>query len=694
MEHRLDPLLRPQSVAVVGASPKEDSMGWWVLENLERGGFTGDVYLVNPGYEKVGESACYPGISELPEPPELAIFAVGDHRLEAAFDQAIDAGIKAAVIMSTLVLDGDADPPLKQRIQRKAAEAGLLVCGANGMGFYNVRDNVWACGFDSTHHPGPGNVAIISHSGAGMSGIIDCEARLQINLAVSTGNEISVSMDEYLDFALDVPETRVVGLFIETARDPLGFEDALAKAASKGIPIIALKVGRTQKSAELAVSHSGALAGDDATYDALFNKYGVQRVYDQDAWTTALIMFAHLHPVGGGGLVSLHDSGGERQLLVDMADDAGVPLTTLSDETVAALAAILDPELPPVNPLDGWSRGGPNASEVMTQSLSLMMQDKAAALGAVVLDRAPDGKVYSSYLGYMQRAKSKSGKPVALVSARQGIGHDEAVVTSTHAGYPVLDGVASFLTGVRALFEYRDFACADQQTLQQVDSDKATEWHVRLSEGITLGEFESLQLLSEFGIDTVRELPASSIDETVAAAREIGFPVVLKSAQPGLLHKTEAGGVVLDIGDEASLRAAFEAMSATRGDDVLVATMAEPGVEMFLGVKIDRQFGPVVLLGFGGIHAEVLKDVQFLMPPFDAAAARRALDRCYLRPLLDGTRGRPAVDMDALCETAARFSSVVKRLDYAIAEFDINPLIAGPTGCVAVDALVVGRPLP
>ncbi len=282
----------------------------------------------------------------------------------------------------------------------------MLVCGANGMGFYNVRDHVWACGFDSTSHPGPGNVTLISHSGAGMSGIIDCEQRLRVNLAVSTGNELGVTMDEYLDFALDLPETRVVGLFIETARNPGGFRAALSKAAKRRIPIVALKVGRTEKAARLTVSHSGAMAGDDATYTALFDRYGVQRVRDQDDFTTMLIMFAELHPVAAGGLVTLHDSGGERQLLVDLADDTGVSLAELGTTTVSSLRQVLEPELPAVNPLDAWSRGGPDAGEKMTRCLSLMMQDPGVALGAVVHDRGPGGRIYSSYLSYMQRAQS------------------------------------------------------------------------------------------------------------------------------------------------------------------------------------------------------------------------------------------------------------------------------------------------
>ena len=194
--HRLDPLLRPGSVAIIGASARADSLGEWCVTNLRHGGYRGKIYPVNPAYEELQGYRCFPTIRDLPEVPQLALFALGDRRLEAALDEAIVCGVPAAVLMSTLALDEDVPPGLRERVRQKVRDAGMLVCGANGMGFYNVRDRVWACGFDSREHPHPGNVSLISHSGAGMSGILDCERRLRFNFAVSTGNELSVTMDQ------------------------------------------------------------------------------------------------------------------------------------------------------------------------------------------------------------------------------------------------------------------------------------------------------------------------------------------------------------------------------------------------------------------------------------------------------------------------------------------------------------------
>lgn len=692
MQHRLDPLLRPESVAVVGASARAGSLGEWSLKNLLRGGFPGNIYPVNPRYGELQGLRCYAGLEELPEVPDLVIFGVSDGRIEAALDHAISAGVPAALIMSALVVDEDEAPLLKARVRHTIDSAGMLVCGANGMGFYNVRDHVWACGFDSRMHEAPGNVSMISHSGSGLCGIIDCDERIRINVGISSGNELNVTMGEYLDFVLDLPETRVVGLFVETARNPDAFRAALAKAAQRKIPIVALKVGRTDESARLAVSHSGAMAGDDATYDALFDRYGVQRVRDMDELATTLILFAEMHPVACGGLVALHDSGGERQLMVDLADEAGVPLTKLCDATVAALKQVIDPELPAVNPLDGWSRGGYGAAHKMEKSLSIMMRDPDAALGVLVHDRGPNSLIYSRYLERMQTGRAATGKPVALVAARQGTGADEAVVTSTHAGLPVLDGLSQFLRGVRALFDYRDYLSRDAADIASANAAAVKRWRKRLISDGTLGEADSLSMLGDFDMPVVRALPVACRDDMRASA--IIYPAVMKTATPGILHKYERNGVILNIPDETGLFAAYDDLAARLGPSVLIAPMIEAGIEMMLGARQDPQFGPVVILGFGGVLAESINDVAFALPPFGAEHARRCIDRLKMRPLLDGVRGRAPADIDSFCDAAAQFSVAIHALRDVISEIDVNPLIVHASGCIIVDALLVGREQP
>ncbi|HEX4944126.1 MAG TPA: acetate--CoA ligase family protein, partial [Usitatibacteraceae bacterium] len=605
MSHRLDSLLRPRSIAVLGATERVGTVGRNTVENLLKGGFRGPLFAVNPGYATVCSVPCFPSLAALPERVEHVIFAIGDARIEAALDDVIDHGARAVTLMSSLILAEDREPLLRDRVAAKLRAASLLACGANGMGFYNFADGIWGCGFRTRTHARGGNVAYISHSGSGMCGIVDSEERIDFNLVVSTGQELIVAMDEYLDFALEQPGTRVVGLFMETARNPEGLIRGFEKARQRGIPIVALKVGRTELAARLAVSHSGAIAGEDGVYQALFDRHGVQRVRDMDELATALIMFAQPHPVHAGGLVSLHDSGGERQLLIDLAHDAGIPLTQLSAATTSRLTALLDPGLPPINPLDAWSTGGPDYHVAMEQCFAALMCDPGAAIGAVIHDRIAGGGIQDSYLDYLRAGHRASGKPAFLVANRQGTGADERVVAATREGFPVLDGVPQFLQGARCLFEYRDFLARKRDPADQLPGSVLTKWRSRLATGRALDEHDAMKLLSDFGLPAnpcrvVEDEPSARV-----AARECGFPVALKTAMHGIEHKSDRGGVHLGVADEAALSVAYRDLANRLGPRVLVAPMVRsPGVEMLLGMVHDDQFGPVVVLGAGGLHVE------------------------------------------------------------------------------------------
>ena len=691
--HRLDPLLRPRSIAVVGASSREGAVGRQTLENLMAGGFPGAIYPVNPGRSQVLGLPCFSTFSALPKTVDHAVFCIADTQLEPALDAAIEHGIQAATIMSNLVLEDDQAPLLQDRIAERIRQSGILLCGANGMGFYNFHDGVWVCGFDTRHnHPRGGNVALISQSGAGMSGIIDCEERIEFNLAVSTGQELAVGMHDYLDFALDLPGTRAIGLFMETARDPKALISAFEKARRLNIPIVVLKVGRTELAARLAVSHSGAIAGRDASYQAVFDCHGVQRVNDMDELTTALIMFAQPHPVGPGALAAIHDSGGERQHLIDLADELEVPLARVSSATEAQLQSILDPGLPAVNPLDAWGRGGPDADRLMERAFAALMSDPDSALGAVVHDRAPLGHIYREYIGYLRQGHAASGKPVFLVANRQGTGADPAVIETTREGFPVLDGLRSFLVGARCLLNFRDAMIRPRHAPERPDPKIIQHWRKRLAADVALDEFEAGQLLSDFGVPVASSQKISSLKAALGAAEHIGFPVALKTLEPGIHHKTAVGGVFLDIENAKALEEAYTKLEASLGPSALVSRMVtETGLELMLGMIRDEQFGPVVLLGFGGTQVEALADVKTALAPFSAHDARGLLDQLRLRNLLGPARGQPAAAIGQFCLAAERFSVMVDCLAHELHEVDVNPLIVNAQGCVAVDALIVGR---
>ncbi len=703
--HKLDPLLRPRSIAVIGASEREDSVGCLVIRNLQEGGFKGPLFAVNPTRESVFGLPCYPDLSSLPQTVDQVIFAVADSRVEAALDDTIAHGASAITLFSTLILDEEETkgikPDLRTRVKKKIRNSGLLACGANGMGYYNFNDGIWACGFDTrSNHASTGNVTLISHSGAGMSGIVDCEERIDFNLAVSTGQELGACMDQYMDYAIEIMDTRVIGLFMETCRNPTGFRAVLKKAADRKIPIVALKVGRTELAATLTVSHSGAVAGEDVVFQALFDRYGVQCVEDMDELTTTMIMFAQPHPVAEGGLVSLHDSGGERQLIIDLAERVDVPLTEISGNTKSRLDQLLDPGLLAINPLDAWSRGGPHYHQVMEKCFAALLCDEQAALGAVVHDRAPYGAIYKDYIGYLRSGHSASGKSVFLVANRQGTGSDPLVKAITDEGFPILDGLRSFLIGARCLMAYRDF---QKRWVNRGSADSPSnipehlvsmmeKWKKRLEDGGVLDEFESGKLLRDFGVPVNQSHRVSDLESVIAVASEIGYPVVLKTAKSGLHHKTEQTGVQLDLKNEQELQAAYLEMSERLGPDALLSQMvSDAGAEMMLGMITDDQFGPLLVLGFGGIHVESLKDLSYALPPVRVEEARRLVDRLRQRPLLDSHRGMMALDIDAFCQVTVRLSEMLVCLGDVIGEIDVNPLLLSTRGCLALDALVVGK---
>ena len=688
MPHRLDPLLDPESIVIVGATTS-GGMGSRVIKNLQNGGFTGKLFGLHPKNKDAFGIPCYPDFESLPEKVEHAIFAVSDERIEGLVDAAIEADVKAMSIMSMLYLDDDQKPYLKDRIQAKLKEADILLCGANGMGFYHIEKRVWVNGHFSRPNHEPGGVCIISQSGSGVAGIIDCEERINLNLSVSSGSELTVGAEDYLDYILHQESTTVVGLFLETSRKPDQMIQAFELANERKIPVVVLKTGRTERSAELTVSHSGGLAGVDDCYNALFEKYGIQRVADMDELATTLIMFDQPHALGNGNMVSMHDSGGERQLIIDVADQQGVEFATLEDDTTEKLEEILDPGLPPVNPLDAWGKGLENADEIMIDSMIAMLSDPNASMGAIVMDRGPLSKIFPEYVDYLDQANRQTGKPVFLVSNRQGTGIDPLVLELTQNGTPVIDGLYSFLAGVRCLHRYRDFLSMKDAIDVDLDSDKLEKYQDQLDQSDFVSEADALNMFFDLGLNANQSNMIANEEELVSTAKEMGFPLVLKTAVEDVYHKSELSGVYLDIDSEEKLRSSYEALQEKLPGNALLAKMIQSeGVEMIVGMTTDQQLGPMVTIGFGGYYAEAMNDAVTLMPPFSKEAAKRAVESLKMKTLLEGYRGSKPVDLDAFAEFASRFSLIAVELSNQVCEIDLNPVILGNDNCIAVDALI------
>ena len=688
MPHRLDPLLDPESIVIVGATTS-GGMGSRVIKNLQNGGYKGKLYGLHPKNKDAFGIPCYPDFKSLPEKVEHAIFAVSDERVEGLVDAAIEAGVKAMSMMSMLYLDDDQKPYLKDRIQTKLKEADILLCGANGMGFFHIEKGVWVNGHFSRPNHESGGVCIISQSGSGVAGIIDCEERINLNLSVSSGSELTVGAEDYLDYILHQESTTVVGLFLETIRKPDQMIKSFELANEKRIPIVVLKTGRTERSAELTVSHSGGLAGVDDCYNALFDKYGIQRVADMDELATTLIMFDQPHSLANGNMVSMHDSGGERQLIIDIADQQGVEFAELEEATTQKLEEILDPGLPPVNPLDAWGKGLGDADQIMIDSMIAMLSDSNASMGAIVMDRGPLGKIFPEYVDYLEQTNQQTGKPVFLVSNRQGTGTDPLVLELSQNGMPVLDGMHSFLAGVRCLHQYRDFLNRKDEINVDLNADKLKKYQGQLEKSDFVSEADALNMFFDLGLNANQSNIVANEEELVSTAKEMGFPLVLKTAVEDVYHKSELSGVYLNIDTEEKLRSSYKELQEKLPGNALLAKMVQSeGVEMIVGMTTDQQLGPMVTIGFGGYYAEAMNDAITLMPPFSKEMAKNALSKLKMKTLLEGYRGSKPADLDAFAEFASRFSVIAVELSNQVCEIDLNPVILGNDNCIAVDALI------
>jgi acyl-CoA synthetase (NDP forming) len=691
----LEPMLEARSVAIVGASVKEGSLGRAMLEELQRGGYDGDAWPVNPGYDEVLGLTCYPSIADAPGPPDLAILGVANHRIEQAARDAVTAGARSLVTFSSLFEEEPPDdpglPPLPDRLAAIVRDAGIPLCGGNGMGFLHETVHLRATGFPTPDDLRHGPVTLISHSGSAFAALAFNDRGIGFNLLVSSGQEIGSTMADYMAYALDRDETRVLALLLETVRDPAGFVAELERARERDVPVIALKVGRTEGSKAMVTAHSGALAGEHGAYEALFDAYGVHEVLTLEEMADAMELFSSPRRVSGGtGIVALFDSGGERALFVDRAHDLDVPFAPVGADTLAAVDDILDPGLVAANPLDAWGTGI-DADRIFVESLLALQDDDEAAASVFSVDLTRQGEPYDE--GYLEVARAvweRTTKPFCVLSNLASAVALEEAAYLRDLGIPVLEGTSSGLVALRALLAHRDVRVRPVATPPTPVPDEVRgRWRERLSTGEALGELEALSLLADYGMPVVQARPASTADDAVAAAEAIGFPVVVKTAAPGVQHKSDVGGVRLALADADAVRDAYDDIAGRLGPQVAVGAMAPEGVEVALGLVRDPTFGPLVLVAAGGILVEVLHDRALALPPFDEVGARRLIDRLRVRPLLDGVRGARPGDVDSLAAAASRLSVLATDLGDLLEALDVNPVIVSPDGCVAVDALVL-----
>lgn len=686
IDHPLTPLLVPRSIAVVGASPRAHGTALSVINKLDELAFDGAIHPVNPKYDEVAGRVCFDAVADLPEPPDLAVLAVGDGLVEEQMMAAIEAGARSVAVFGSCVVPDDGTPDLMDRLRAMAREAGIRGLGANCMGFCN-----YEAGVHINSYPFParrtGRITVLAQSGSVFGAMIG--SRMGLNFAGSIGNEMATTVADYMDYHLELGTSRVLALFLETIRDPEAFVAALQKAQKKGVPVVALKAGRSDMAVRMAVSHSGALAGDDRAMDALFRRHGVLRVDTLDELVATALLMEQAAEVAPGALATIHDSGGERELVADIADDLGVTFAEIGPQTVKRLSERLDYGLEPENPLDAFGTGYDHDG-ISHDCFAALMDDPATALGLYFLDLNQKDSYSTSLAEACAAVAATSSKPIAIATNFSGVDHRELANELTNCrGIPVLDGTTPALKAARHAFAYRDYKTNGIGTTPAIDEARQSRWCDRLREGRDWDEADGLALLADYGIPALEHRIAHSADEAVAAAEQIGFPVALKTAETGIAHKSDISGVVLGLAHAEAVRVTWEDMSTRLGPRVLISAMAQDGVEMVAGAVHDPQFGPMVLLGAGGVLVEVLDDVAAMLAPAEPWEVRKVLSGLKARKLLAGARGAPPADMDALVDAVVSLSLLAHELGDDLAELDVNPLRVFEHGVVALDALVV-----
>jgi acetate---CoA ligase (ADP-forming) len=699
----LEVMLEARSVALVGASPRAGSLGARMIDEVARSPGRPRTHLVNPRYGEIGGVPCYPSLTALPEAADLALLAVPDAALEEQVLAVTVGGARSAVIFGSAVGQG-----LRDRIAAISREAGLPVCGAGCMGFVNVARGLRAIGYTEPDPLPAGPVALVTHSGSVFSTLLRTRRAFGFTLAVSSGQELVTPAAAYARYALTQPETKVLALVLEAIRDADLLRVVLAEAAARDIPVVLLAAGMSAVSRSLVAAHSGALAAGDGAWQALASAYGVHRVGDLAELADTLELFcAGRRPPAGGagvgrGLATVHDSGFERAHVADVAASVGVPFAPLAEATRRRLAAVLDPGLEPGNPLDVWGTGR-DAEELFTETLSALAEDDAVGAVALAVDLVPEYDGDDSYRSAVLAAAAKTDKPVVVLASVPAAIDTDAATRLRAAGVPVLESTRTGLLALGHLLDHGSAlpalpaATAPRMTdpgapasAPVPDPARRARWATALAAGPLTGA-GLFDLLRDYGIPAVRARSAGTLQASIDAADAIGYPVAVKTDEPGIPHKSDAGGVYLGVQDPDALAAAYEDLAARLGPRVTVCEMAAPGPELIIGMAHDPALGPLIVAGAGGTLAEYLSERSVALPPIPTAAAARMINGLRFAGILAGVRGRPPCDIDAMISALVSFSLLVADLGNYLDAFDINPLICSPSGVLAVDALAIER---
>jgi acetate---CoA ligase (ADP-forming) len=674
-------LLSAKSVAIVGASPK----GRWpmgIYRNLKKA-YKGKVFLINPNYHEIENNPCYPNLAALPEVPEELLILIPTRAVLGTLEEATKLGTKSATIYTAGFGEGD-DPKGKERAQAMkdlSERTGLVICGPNCMGSYSLSEGLWTFP-TSTPLLKKGPVGLIFQSGGSLGNWIKgaTERGIGFTYAVSSGNEISLDLVDYLSFMVDDPGTKVILLMVEGIRRPTEFMTVAREALNKNKPILVVKLGRSAMGKRQAISHTGALAGADEVFDAVCNRLGLIRCPTlEDLTEMTLAFMAGRYPRGSRAAIVVN-SGGMKGLICDHAEELNTNLAQLSDKTKEAVRPLIPPELAVENPLE-CGVAGFGDEQGFINIVKLHAEDDGVDLLAIhgELPRFPEKREATLF----KNLAAASDKPILAFARSTYSCTDESRTFQEQAGIPFLQAIKPTLRALAGLGLYGDRKRLGVPTLPDAQGKPED------LEGDKLNA-----LLQSRGIGLPKQFLVGTAAEAGLKSKEIGFPVALKLIAAEIVHKTESGAVVLGLkSPEEVVAEGQKLLSKTLGKGHLLIQEMVQGTEVLLGARTDPQYGPFLMVGLGGILVEVLKDVAIRLLPVDEAEARRMLQELRGFKVLEGVRGQVPRDIDALVKAMVGLSDIFAAQRNHLTDLEINPLMvrAQRCGVAAVDVRMVRK---
>ncbi len=694
----LTKLLKPKSVAVIGASEKEGFGGDVCRNILTYMEDRSHVYFIHPKRDQVFGVPCYKSVTEVPESVDLMVICTSQKTVIPLLKEGAAKGCGGAVIFASGYgeVGTDEGRANEKELMETASELGIAVMGPNCAGFVNYVDNVQAFAFISDKRDRKGSVGVVSQSGQLCLSLMDCPG-MRFSYSISAGNGKIVQMEDYMDFLVEDANTKVVSVYIEGVKNADKFAAVLKKAADKRKPVVILKAGRSAKGGAIAASHTGSLSGSDASFDAVLKKFGAIRVDDLEELMAMSLMLSTLKQMPKQAtFASMNLSGGETGICADVGSLNGIEYPDFTKETLASLKEQLPSYASPNNPLDMTASLSYDA-DLYAGALRTVMDDPnigMVLIGYTLLLEIADPAIHYMYQGIEKVVKEKGEncKPIAMIPFAENTRNAEYQEKLFNIGVPVLPPTVYAFKILRHLADFISYTPENKSLSLAVGQKKSDETYA-------LSEHDSKKELGAYGVPVPKEVIVTSAKEAAEFAKNTKEALVMKVESADILHKSDVGGVKLNIhGPEEAVQAyneIMESVSSKRPDakinGILTVPMLKSGVEMIIGVNNDPQFGPMVMVGMGGVFVELFKDVALYPAPISKAEALDMLRSLKSFKLLNGYRGGAKCDIDALCDTIVSIADFASANRDTLKELDINPLFVYPEGegVGVADALVV-----